>query len=375
MNISMYSRFSYLPMGARHEPAYSYACKSGTSGNGKDAYVFSGLSRSSEIVEDAEEQKKNKSLKMRELIRSLNRTMARDADPYQAALTDRTDVFSELSGASSKSEEDKIEKPTVYNYKEVSQKIQSAKTSMSAGQAVLAAKRKVLELKRKILSGDGDAEELQMALTHARRMEIVAKRKKHHLELEEMADNTRRSDEKNDKMKDAGHGMNSMAVSIEEDKIDKKEDDIFDERRDMLREAKEDLNAGKSDSTDEMMAELNEMISEFGEEELEELEKSMEMLEDIEIIDPHMSKEDLEDLKRKHRSAENKAIMKANMDYLKTMIKHSLQVGGATASGGAGSSNSVAGGGIPAISAGVDVAVSGVDCSAAASVPSIDVQL
>ncbi len=48
----------------------------------------------------------------------------------------------------------------------------------------------------------------------------------------------------------------------------------------------------------------------------------MEMLESMEIVDPHMSKEDLEDLKRKHRASEDKAIMKANMDYLKDMIKY-----------------------------------------------------
>ena len=44
---------------------------------------------------------------------------------------------------------------------------------------------------------------------------------------------------------------------------------------------------------------------------------SQEMLENMEIVDPHMSEEELEELKRKHRAAENKAIVKAEMDYLK----------------------------------------------------------
>ena len=44
----------------------------------------------------------------------------------------------------------------------------------------------------------------------------------------------------------------------------------------------------------------------------------------MEVVDPHMSKEDFEDLKRKHRASENKAIVKANMEYLKDMIKHEL---------------------------------------------------
>ena len=41
----------------------------------------------------------------------------------------------------------------------------------------------------------------------------------------------------------------------------------------------------------------------------------------MEMIDPHMTKEDLEELKRKHRASEQKAMMKADMDYLKGMIK------------------------------------------------------
>ena len=51
------------------------------------------------------------------------------------------------------------------------------------------------------------------------------------------------------------------------------------------------------------------------------------MLEDMEIINPHMSKEDLEDLKRKHRASEEKAMVKADMDYLKGMIKHQMDKG------------------------------------------------
>ena len=48
----------------------------------------------------------------------------------------------------------------------------------------------------------------------------------------------------------------------------------------------------------------------------------MEMLEDMEITNPHMSEEKLEELKQKHRAAENRAIMKADMDYLKGIIRY-----------------------------------------------------
>ena len=63
------------------------------------------------------------------------------------------------------------------------------------------------------------------------------------------------------------------------------------------------------------------MVAEFGEEELKQLEEAMEAFESMEVLDPHMSDEQFEDLKRKHRAAENKAIVKADMDYLKDMAR------------------------------------------------------
>ncbi len=74
------------------------------------------------------------------------------------------------------------------------------------------------------------------------------------------------------------------------------------------------------------------MRAEFGEEELKELEEAMEDLESLEIIDPHMSPEELKELKIKHRNAEHRDMVKADMDYLKEMIRHQLQTGRITPS-------------------------------------------
>ena len=63
----------------------------------------------------------------------------------------------------------------------------------------------------------------------------------------------------------------------------------------------------------------------------------MELMETMEVVDPHMSKADLEDLKRKHRASEDKAIMKANMEYLKDMIKHELTKNASMSGMGGGS--------------------------------------
>ena len=276
----------------------------------------SGISYSSSMPgslnygQDVTCDKQTVSQEMRRLIRGLKQTAEHDQDSYAAAQENRLSSFQELSGSAESDGNEGSKKPVNYNYKEVASKIHQAKTSVSAARAVFSASRKVLEIKRKISAHDGDAKELQIALTHAKRMEIVARKKKHHLELEEMAEHTRRSDENRDRMEEAATDMKNSFVSAEEEKVTEEEDAIFDERGKMLSDAAEQ----------DMVSEFNEMISEIGEDELKQLEEVMEMLENMEIIDPHMSDEDLDKLKRRHRTAENKAVLKADMDYLKDMI-------------------------------------------------------
>ena len=259
------------------------------------------------------------SQQMRQMIRDLKK------EKYAAKTNrDKVNGFSELSGFPDAAEEEEIDTSDDYNYKTVASKIQRAKTSISAGQAVLAARREVLKIKRKISSGDGDPEELQFALTHAKRMEMVARKKKHHLELEEMVERTQSRDEKLDNQRDVGMQMQSTLAFAEEEKLSEKEDAIFDAREEMLDAALQHMQEEETSFSEEELKELNEMISEFGEEELKELEEAVELMETMEVVDPHMSKADLEELKRKHRASEDKAIMKANMEYFKDMIKHEL---------------------------------------------------
>ena len=57
------------------------------------------------------------------------------------------------------------------------------------------------------------------------------------------------------------------------------------------------------------------------------LEDEMQLMESMEIIDPHMSEADFNKMKAKHRADEQKAIMKADMDYLKAIVKNNLDGG------------------------------------------------
>lgn len=282
-----------------------------------------------------------KSWQMRRLARKLTQTREeKKQKTFTARSEDKENDFLSLFGNIENKEEEKAvaEPKYEYNYKEVANKIKQAKTSESAEQAVISAKRKVMEVKRKIASGAGNAEELQLALTHATRMEMAARKKKNHLELEEMIMTTQRRDEQLDKQEDAVTDMRTAVIDSAEEKLNKAEDDIFIQRQDMIEEAVAEMKENGEDVSDEAMAELNEMIAEYGEEEIEKLEDAMDQLELMEVVDPHMSEEDLEELKRKHRLAEQKAIMKADMDYLKGVIKLQMQKG-AEAAQGAGSGN------------------------------------
>ncbi len=96
------------------------------------------------------------------------------------------------------------------------------------------------------------------------------------------------------------------------------------------------------ESVEAMSKELSELISQFGEEEMQQLEESMQMLDLLEVIDPHMSEEELAKLKQKHRSAEERDLVKADMDYLKSMIRHMVGNDNAAApTGPSGASGSI----------------------------------
>ena len=363
-NISSYSNSIYPPISSQsntlssivgygRNPADSRSSSAASSAISKTssalnaATASSGVGRSSDAVSYVNSsQIKNRSVKkasasgatakqqeqVKKLLRELKEQDDSNKNPFAVKKDDKNDVFTDLLGVTEDEEDkEKSNKPVVYNYKEVASKIQRAKTSVSAAQAVFAAKRKVMEVKRKISTGDGDPEELQLALTHAKRMEMVARKKKNHLELEEMSGNSVKRNEREDKQEDILNDLKNSIIAVEEEKTGNIEDEIFEDRQAMIEEAVDSFSgtglaaAVSQNSSDDMMAELNEMISEFGEEELEELEKTMEMLEDMEVVDPHMDREDLDEMKKKHRMAEQKALIKADMDYLRGMIKHQTE--------------------------------------------------
>lgn len=297
----------------------------------------------SEIAEGIKDDKKKREMedlkRIQDQLRQMKRDQMQQANKIYVSPSNSIEDFLKLSGAPEEEEEEEELQVTKYNYKDVANKILRAKTTQSAGQAVMSAKRKVLEVKRMITKGEGDPEELQLALTHAKKMEMAARKKKHHLELEEFAENTHKLDERLNKEEDESQDLRSMLTLAAEDEVSKQEDAIFEVRQDMIEEVMDSVRESSMEVSEEEMASMNEMISEFGEEELEMLEETMQMLEDMEIINPHMSEEELEKVKQRHRASENKAIVKANMEYLKGIFKHLEDKKGAMPSMGSGTSH------------------------------------
>ena len=384
MNVSFNGTNPYMPYSAGRTPGAGAGSHSGLSFqyvSGKNAGAsLTGYYKGEEVLED---KGKSKAAQVRELLREIQQESARNA--YQAVSEDRKNGFLDLTGTKESEEDEMLPENENYNYKEVANRIQRAKTSVSAGQAVLAAKRKVLEIRRKMSSGDCDPEEMQFQLTHAKRMEMVAQRKKHHLELEEMVARTQKSDERAEKLEETQQDIKSAYTQIAEEKINKAEDEIFEERKETMEDMVKEAEENREELSEEEIAEMNELVSRLGEKELEKLEETMEAFEEMEVVDPHMTKEEFEELKKKHRNSENKAIVKAEMDYLKDTIKHQ-QMKGAGLNGTPASSAA----GVPAVSlpgggtggfaggmtAGFDVSVGGDFAgSAGVSAPTVDIQV
>lgn len=179
-----------------------------------------------------------------------------------------------------------------YNYKKISRQITLNNTSSGARRVITKAREEVVSLLRKQMSGKYDETDLRHAIIHARKMERIARRKKKHLEEEEKAAAT-------------GRGLvEEGSASGEDEQIKKLEEDM------------ENLN-------EEEMERLEELLEKY-EELMQELESTGGvndlMKEYMGASEQEMSPEEVNNLRKKHRSDEMKDIVEADMKYLKAMF-------------------------------------------------------
>ncbi|MCR5054299.1 MAG: DUF4175 domain-containing protein [Lachnospiraceae bacterium] len=327
------------------------------------------------------EKTNEKANNLREMIKNLDRrnavkTDAKGRTVYSSTSESKVNGYLDLGRTSQtkKKEEEKTLKHFHYNFKEISSLIQRAKTSVNAGQAVIKAKRKVMELKRELASNKGDSEEIQLAINHAKSMERAAKKKKRHLEAEELIEASQEkksSEEKIEESKEAGgSGFDRTdMIALAEDKIDEAEEKIDDMEAEKLAEYMTEINTDESqEMTEDMIAAMDEMMEEYSNEARQMLDDTMEMLSELETADPNMSEEEFQKLKTKHRQSERKDIVKADMEYLKGMFQqyekkmHDMPGTGAGAIGVAALSSAIIPSAAPAASA-AEVAMASIDVS------------
>lgn len=182
----------------------------------------------------------------------------------------------------------KLKKRLPYNFKQLSRQISQAKTSDSARSLVSKMQAKLSWLYKKLKSGEYGENEVSAAIIHAAAMERIAKRKVKHLEEEEAAEN--------------GGGIGSAG----------EDEEIY--GKDELKESMEE----NQEISDEMM---QKMLKEIEELEKELAEDSMSEVQDmISCATGDMSEEEIEELKRKHRSSEEKQLTREDLRYLKALF-------------------------------------------------------
>jgi len=208
-----------------------------------------------------------------------------------------------------------------YNFKNLSSKIVSSKTSYSARQAAGSARREILRLKNEKRKDSENSAEIEAAIVHAKAMERVAKKKVRHLETEELIE--------------AGKGTGEIV--LEEDlketaEAEVKTEEMTDEAYRTLMEQQQEIAEVNARLEQEMQAEMMEamqaeMMEAMQEEMMEEMQALMEegVLEELsDMLEAprakDMTPEDLKMLKIKHRNSEMKEMAKADAEYLKAVF-------------------------------------------------------
>lgn len=220
----------------------------------------------------------------------------------------------------SKPSQTKTKKRLQYNFKAISSQILLSKNSNSASKAVTKARGTIAILLRKMKTGEYDDKELELAIVHAKKMERIAKKRVKHLKQEE-------------EIKQKGSSSETEDGSTEElEKTDGEQEQELSEEE--LQQLLEEYQKIMQESMEELMRETMQELSE--EAEFDELS------EEVAGAMQDMDAEDLESLKKKHRSDEMREIVDADMKYLRAIF-NKLEKEKQALSNGTGSANNMSG--------------------------------
>lgn len=193
-----------------------------------------------------------------------------------------------ISAAKVKQKKAAKKKKLNYNYKKISRQITMSRTTNGIRRVITRARDQVVDLLRKQMSGKYDETDVRHAIIHARKMERVARKKKKHLEQEEKADAT-------------GKAL-----------IEKGEDSSNEDEKELEKAA----NGLSKEELERLIAEYEELMQEM--EQASGMDEVMK--EYMGATEVEMSPEEVDQLRKKHRSDEMKDIVEADMKYLKALF-------------------------------------------------------
>lgn len=195
-----------------------------------------------------------------------------------------------------------VKKRLPYSFKEISTRLLKTKKSGNAHQVLISARQKAVSLRLMYKGGVYDDDEVLAALMHAQAIVRVAKKREKHLQEEERAE------------KKIGKDGVFCEADLEEKTEEASSRQTHKEEREQTK-AKMDLQRMQK-----LMEQYERMMQEAMKE-LEQLDNIDALSEELGIDgEVSMDPEDLELMKKKHRADEMRAIVEADMKYLKFMF-------------------------------------------------------
>ena len=202
-----------------------------------------------------------------------------------------------------------------YNYKQLSSQLMRAQNSGAVSQVLIKMRNKRAQLVTAKRGGEYDETELALAIIHAEAIEQVAKKRKKNLEMEEKAELHQGREAYEEQLEEAADPLGLFGGEDENS-------------RKLSEEEMEQILSDLEEEMDELMKEMEENA---------ELDEALDEM--TEVLSGDLSPEDLEEMKKKHRAAEQRDILKADMKYLKALFdKLSRDKEHASASAGSSSS-------------------------------------
>ena len=223
-----------------------------------------------------------------------------------------------------------------YNHKRFARKMKNAKNAQSMQSVLADIRATIADLKAKQATGEYDEEEIAAAILHAELMEAAAMKRIDNLETEEMAERKVKREELEELTEDDGEEQEGIpTVPEEEAAVAQAEQETAEQLDAEMRAMQEEMQRVQEEMMAQMQEELEEMMAEMSEED------PLQALDDMAKVlgASAANEEDLDEMKKKHRAAEDMAVARADMEFLKMKFDRLQRQRDALKSGAAGFGN------------------------------------